>query len=89
MSDPERTLTDAEIQQAFTAASAAGMIALQGILQLGASLREDGLPPERLELAAAYMQDMLRQMEREIPDPRFRYFLPKIRGLLDRWTLGE
>ena len=86
MSDPQRKMTDAEIRQAFIAASGAGLIALQGIIQLGATLRGDGLPADKLELAAIHMQDMLRQIEAQITDERFSYFLPQIRDLLDRWT---
>lgn len=81
-------MDEKEFRTAITAATAPGVIALQGLLQLGVSLREQGLDPKALVPAAQHMQDIARQYEANL-DPRFHFILPDLRQLLDLWAFED
>lgn len=84
----ERQMTDAEIRMAVTAATASGTIALQGLLQLGISMRENGMDASVLVAPARHMLDMARQYEAAL-DPRLQFLMPQLRRLLDHWAFDE
>ena len=81
-------MTQDELRQMIVGASAPGVLALQGVLQLGVALNRAGIDPVLLEDAAAVMNGHLRAFEAALP-ARWTADFPAVRDLLDRWSAGN